>query len=231
MPPSKYERELRFIDTEVRRLDAQLRALADVMPAGPKEAGEKAQNALEIQDSIARLLKRKEEIEQSFKAAGMDLPDIDRSMNATVHNASGFEVHSPEEAETLARHIADASPEPEVRIQTADDISEEIKDIADELMSIEIKLMRAEIDGDESEMQKLRMMQSSLNARKTSLIQTAKEMRSEKPFAAEDADRKRLDALEADCRSLRTQISDVRSNLQDVKAQLELIIEALGLER
>lgn len=231
MPPSKYERELRFIDTEVRRLDAQLRALADVMPAGPKEAGEKAQKALEIQDSIARLLKRKEEIEQSFKAAGMDLPDIDRSMNATVHNASGFEVHSPEEAETLARHIADASPEPEVRIQTADDISEEIKDIADELMSVEIKLMRAEIDGDESEMQKLRMMQSSLNARKTSLIQTAKEMRSEKPVSADDADRKRLDALEADCRSLRTQISDVRSNLQDVKAQLELIIEALGLER
>lgn len=231
MPPSKYERELRFIDTEVRRLDAQLRALADVMPAGPKEAGEKAQKALEIQDSIARLLKRKEEIEQSFKAAGMDLPDIDRSMNATVHNASGFEVHSPEEAETLARHIADASPEPEVRIQTADDISEEIKDIADELMSVEIRLMRAEIDGDESEMQKLRMMQSSLNARKTSLIQTAKEMRAEKPAVPEDADRKRLDALEADCRSLRTQISDVRSNLQDVKAQLELIIEALGLER
>lgn len=231
MPPSKYERELRFIDTEVRRLDAQLRALADVMPAGPKEAGEKAQKALEIQDSIARLLKRKEEIEQSFKAAGMDLPDIDRSMNATVHNASGFEVHSPEEAETLARHIADASPEPEVRIQTADDISEEIKDIADELMSVEIRLMRAEIDGDESEMQKLRMMQSSLNARKNSLIQTAKEMRAEKPAVPEDADRKRLDALEADCRSLRTQISDVRSNLQDVKAQLELIIEALGLER
>ena len=93
MPPSKYERELRFIDTEVRRLEVQLQAIADVMPADPKEAGEKAQKALDIQDSIASLLRRKREIEQSFEAAGMDLPDIGRSMNATVHNASGFEVH------------------------------------------------------------------------------------------------------------------------------------------
>lgn len=231
MPPSKYERELRFIDTEVRRLEVQLQAIADVMPADPKEAGEKAQKALDIQDSIASLLRRKREIEQSFEAAGMDLPDIGRSMNATVHNASGFEVHSPEEAESLARRITDVSPEPEMRVQTADDISEEIKNIADELMSVEIRLMRAEIDGDESEMQKLRMMQSSLNARKASLIQTAKELRSEKPAVADDADRKRLDALEADCSSLRTQVSDVRSGLQDVKAQLELIIETLGLER
>lgn len=231
MPPSKYERELRFIDTEVRRMKAQLDALADVMPADPREAEEKAQTAMQLQSGIADLLRRKTEIEESFKEAGMDLPDIGRSMNATVHNASGFEVHSPEEAEMLAKHLADSAPAPEVRTETPDDITEEIKNIADELMSIEIKLMRAEIDGNESEMQKLRMMQSSLNARKASLIQAAKEMRTEKSAPAESVDLKRIESLESDCRSLRSQVSDMRSDLQDVKAQLELIIEALGLER
>ena len=75
------------------------------------------------------------------------------------------------------------------------------------------------------------MMQSSLNARKTSLVQAAKEMKTEKPAPVSDADRKRLESVEADCRALRSQIYDLRSDLQNVKAQLDLIIEALGLEQ
>ena len=95
MPSSKYERELRFIDNEVHRMRMQLDALAEAMPADPAEAQEKARTVTELQDKIAGFLGRKAEIEESFKAAGMELPDIGRSMNATVHNASGFEVHSP----------------------------------------------------------------------------------------------------------------------------------------
>lgn len=215
MPSSKYERELGFIDNEVRRMKMQLDALAEAMPADPTEAQEKARTVTELQDKIAGFLGRKAEIEESFKAAGMELPDIGRSMNATVHNASGFEVHSPEEAESLASAYTSSAPAPSVRTETPDDITAQIKDI----------------DGDEEEMQKLRMMQSSLNARKTSLVQAAKEMKTEKPAPVSDADRKRLESVEADCRALRSQIYDLRSDLQNVKAQLDLIIEALGLEQ
>lgn len=214
MPSSKYERELRFIDNEVHRMRMQLDALAEAMPADPAEAQEKARTVTELQDKIAGFLGRKAEIEESFKAAGMELPDIGRSMNATVHNASGFEVHSPEEAESLASAYTGSAPAPSVRTETPDDITAQIKDIADELMSIEI-----------------RMMQSSLNARKTSLVQAAKEMKTEKPAPVSDADQKRLESVEADCRALRSQIYDLRSDLQNVKAQLDLIIEALGLEQ
>lgn len=231
MPSSKYERELRFIDNEVRRMKMQLDALAEAMPADPAEAQEKARTVTELQDKIAGFLGRKAEIEDSFKAAGMELPDIGRSMNATVHNASGFEVHSHEEAESLASAYTGSAPAPSVRTETPDDITAQIKDIADELMSIEIRIMKADIDGDEAEMQKLRMMQSSLNARKTSLVQAAKEMKTEKPAPVSDADQKRLESVEADCRALRSQIYDLRSDLQNVKAQLDLIIEALGLEQ
>ena len=63
------------------------------------------------------------------------------------------------------------------------------------------------------------------------LVQAAKEMKTEKPAPVSDADRKRLESVEADCRALRSQIYDLRSDLQNVKAQLDLIIEALGLEQ
>lgn len=229
MPPSKYERELRFIDTEVARMSRKLKDMAEAIPDSPAEAAKKADEVLGIQDKIAAMLARKREIEDSFIQAGMELPDIGRSMNATVHNASGFEVRSSEEAESLAG----LSDKPAASPKTTD-IQSEIRSIGEELASIETKLMEAEIDGNDAEVDKLKMMSSSLRARRDALVQEAKQQKAEKPAPAPAADEetmKRIADLEADNRALRSQVSGVRSDVQDVKDQLRQIMAALGIDQ
>ena len=229
MPPSKYERELRFIDTEVARMSRKLKDMAEAIPDSPAEAAKKADEVLGIQDKIAAMLARKREIEDSFIQAGMELPDIGRSMNATVHNASGFEVRSSEEAESLAG----LSEKPAASPKTTD-VQSEIRSIGEELASIETKLMEAEIDGNDAEVEKLKMMSSSLRARRDALVQEAKQQKAEKPAPAPAADEetmKRIADLEADNRALRSQVSGVRSDVQDVKDQLRQIMAALGIDQ
>lgn len=229
MPPSKYERELRFIDTEVARMSRKLKDMAEAIPDSPAEAAKKADEVLGIQDKIAAMLARKREIEDSFIQAGMELPDIGRSMNATVHNASGFEVRSSEEAESLAG----LSDKPAASPKTTD-VQSEIRSIGEELASIETKLMEAEIDGNDAEVDKLKMMSSSLRARRDALVQEAKQQKAEKPAPAPAADEetmKRIADLEADNRALRSQVSGVRSDVQDVKDQLRQIMAALGIDQ
>ena len=227
VPASKYERELRFIDSEVARLNRGLKDLAERMPDSPSEAAKKADEVLGIQDKIATLIARKREIEDSFIRAGMDVPDIGRSMNATVHNAGGFEIHGTQEAET----VAGLKPS-QMSIQG---INEDIRSINAELASIEDRRVAAEIEGDSDEVQKLDMMASSLRSRRDSLIQSAREIRSapkeeERPSQVSGEDLERIAKLESETASLRSQVSDVRNGLQDVKEQLRQIMLALGIE-
>lgn len=226
MPASKYERELRFIDSEVARLNRGLKDLAERMPDSPSEAAKKADEVLGIQDKIATLIARKREIEDSFIRAGMDVPDIGRSMNATVHNAGGFEIHGTQEAET----VAGLKPTQ----MSIEGINEDIRSINAELASIEDRRVAAEIEGDTDEVQKLDMMASSLRSRRDSLIQSAREIRSspkeEKPSQVSGEDLERIAKLESETASLRSQVSDVRNGLQDVKEQLRQIMLALGIE-
>lgn len=230
MPSSKYDRELRFIDNEVGRLNRKLKSMVDAVPDTPSEAAKKADEILGVKEKISELVTRKREIEDAFIKAGLDVPNIDRSMNATVHNAGGFEIVSAEEAE------AKAFPASARCLETADDVSAEIKGVTDELMKIEVRIAQAEIDDDESEKQKLQMMASSLRERRETLIQTAKQMRAEKTDgpasgpAVDDKVNERIDALEADSRALRSQVSEVRNSLQDVKDQLRQILNALNIE-
>ena len=80
------------------------------------------------------------------------------------------------------------------------------------------------------------MMASSLRERRETLIQTAKQMRAEKADGpapgpvVDDKVNERIDALEADSRALRSQVSEVRNSLQDVKDQLRQILNALNIE-
>ncbi len=228
MPASKYERELRFIDTEVARLNRGLKDLAERMPDSPSEAAKKADEVLGIQEKIASLIQRKREIEDSFIKAGMDVPDITRSMNATVHNTGGFEIHSSGEAEVLAGLRTRQS-------ESIEGISDDIRSINEELASIENRRVAAEIEGDTEEVQKLDMMASSLRARRDTLISSAKEMRAaaaEAPApAADQRTTERIDALEAETHALRSQLSDVRNGVQDMKEQLRQIMTALGIDQ
>ena len=142
MPGSKYERELRFIQTETRRLGNQLSKLREMMPVDPIEAARKADEVLGIEAEIGRLLQRKKEIEESFIAAGMEVPSMDKDMNENVHQDSRPFVGDEDES----------SPAPQIKPEgTVEELTEEIESVTDELMGIEIKMLRADMNGDEDE--------------------------------------------------------------------------------
>ena len=94
MPGSKYERELRFIDTETARLNYLKTQIMESMPADPAEAAEKLKTVQEMEAQIAQYLDRKKVIEDSFVAAGLDVPNMHKSMNASVYNRVSDEFES-----------------------------------------------------------------------------------------------------------------------------------------
>ena len=70
MADDRYERELSFIESEVRHLKGELDRIREVMPVDPADALRKADEALGIESKIGALLQRKRQIEDSFIAAG-----------------------------------------------------------------------------------------------------------------------------------------------------------------
>ena len=209
MPGSKYERELRFIQTETQRLGRMLSNLREVMPIDPIEAAKKADEALGIEAEIGRLLQRKKEIEDSFIAAGMEVPSIDRDLNENVHQDS-----RPFTDDEPAKPVSAPEVRPEAGI---DELTEEIESVTDELMGIEIKMLRADMNGDEDEKQKLSMMASSLRSRRDSLVEAVKEIKAEQGRDAEPEPIDlsdiidRLQELESETRAMRSDIDNIRN--------------------
>ncbi len=73
---------------------------------------------------------------------------------------------------------------------------------------------------------------NALRDRREDLIHEMKEARAAPKEApkADDVTSKRLDALEADNRAIRSQLSGVRSDMMDIKEQLRELLRALGRE-
>ncbi len=236
MPGSKYERELRFIDTETIRLTAQLDALREDIPATPLDAEKKAVEIGLIEEQIAEYYGRRKEIEDSFIAAGLDVPCIERNLNANIYKEGGtYEGNSSITAAALYKQeqsIAQRDSEAAAPVVAASgDITAEIKSITDELMELEIRMLQAELAGDGDEKQKLTMAANALRSRRESLIE---EMKAGKvagaPAAVDEESKKRIDELEADVRGLRSQISMVRSDVGEMRDLLRQIKEALHID-
>lgn len=247
MPGSKYERELRFIDTETARLNYLKTQLMESMPADPAEAAEKLSKVQEMEEQIANYLERKKEIEDSFVSVGLDVPNIHKSMNASVYNriSDEFEAVPPTDSfsyssYSLFNKVASTSdsqrpvskPVPEVKpIADVDEIDLELNGIAQELIELEMKLMRAEVVDDQDEMAKIKAAINLLRERRDSLIQQVKElkMESEKPSQIMELE-KRIADLESDVKSLRSQISLIRSNTADIMEKVRQIAFHLNIE-
>lgn len=228
MPGSKYERELRFIDSEARRLGVEIQALREAVPDTPMEAEANAARILDAETRLAGLLQRRDEIERSFVEAGLDVPDVGRSMNVAVYKEGGAYEAAPPRDETPRAQV---KPEADLA-----QLSAEIESVTEELMGLEIKMLRADMDGDDEGKQKLQMMASSLRSRRDSLVEAVKRLKAEERAAEEPEAlgepselERRIEALEADNRALRRQVSDVRTDVGEVKESLRQIMRALGI--
>ncbi len=200
MADDRYERELSFIESEVRHLKGELDRIREVMPVDPADALRKADEALGIESKIGALLQRKRQIEDSFIAAGA---------GATHREAP-----------------AETAPAEDV-----DELTAEIESVTDELMGIEIKMLRADMNGDESEKQKLSMMASSLRSRRDTLVERVKELKAESQQTQGDDDlESRVLRLEEENRSLGRQVSELKSEISDLRGDLGLIMRRLGID-
>ena len=201
MTDDRFERELGFIESEVGRLRRELDRIRDVVPLDPLEAARMADEVLGIESKIGTLLSRKREIEDSFIAAGNRSADIKE--RAVVRPAEDI-----------------------------DELTEEIESVTDELMGIEIKMLRADMNNDESEKQKLSMMASSLRSRRDTLVGRVKELKAESdegPDASDDLTT-RMQRLEEENRTLSRQVSELRSEISDLRGDLGLIMSRLGID-
>lgn len=200
MADDRYERELSFIESEVRHLKGELDRIREVMPVDPTDALRKADEALGIESKIGALLQRKRQIEDSFIAAGAGA------------------AHRDAPAETAPA-------------EDVDELTAEIESVTDELMGIEIKMLRADMNGDESEKQKLSMMASSLRSRRDTLVERVKELKAESQQTQGDDDlESRVLRLEEENRSLGRQVSELKSEISDLRGDLGLIMRRLGID-
>lgn len=200
MADDKYERELSFIESEVRHLKGELDRIREIMPVDPADALRKADEALGIESKIGALLQRKRQIEDSFIAAGAGA------------------AHRDAPAETAPA-------------EDVDELTAEIESVTDELMGIEIKMLRADMNGDESEKQKLSMMASSLRSRRDTLVERVKELKAESQQTQGDDDlESRVLRLEEENRSLGRQVSELKSEISDLRGDLGLIMRRLGID-
>lgn len=200
MADDRYERELSFIESEVRHLKGELDRIREVMPVDPADALRKADEALGIESKIGALLQRKRQIEDSFIAAGAGA------------------AHRDAPAETAPA-------------EDVDELTAEIESVTDELMGIEIKMLRADMNGDESEKQKLSMMASSLRSRRDTLVERVKELKAESQQTQGDDDlASRVLRLEEENRSLGRQVSELKSEISDLRGDLGLIMRHLGID-
>ena len=201
MTDDRFERELGFIESEVGRLRRELDRIRDVVPLDPLEAARKADEVLGIESKIGTLLSRKREIEDSFIAAGNRSADIKE--RAVVRPAEDI-----------------------------DELTEEIESVTDELMGIEVKMLRADMNGDEDEKQKLSLMASSLRSRRDTLVGRVKELKAESDEGPDVSDdlTARMQRLEEENRTLSRQVSELRSEISDLRGDLGLIMSRLGID-
>ena len=228
MASSKYDRELRFIDTECRRLKNELDDLRELMPQTPLDAEKKAVDMGLLEERMGELLMRKKEIEDSFIAAGLEVPNIHNDLNANGCRDSASYDDGEKAPVAFVGAVPESVPEP---VSGLDALSAQVASITDELMQIEIKMLQAELADDESEKQKLEMSRNALRSRRDDLVAEIKAMKSAPAPEVQKTDSEidgRISALEADNRAIRSQISMVRSDVSEIKDQLRQILEALN---
>lgn len=216
MPPSKYDRELRFIDTETKRLASLLEADRNSMPSDPEAARHKAERIAEMEERMAYLLKRRSEILECYKEAGMTPPYIERSLNATVYRDGVSYMPDEGSLNTADPRLGDSAK------SSIDELNAEIRNISKELAETEEKMLQADIDGDESQTVKLALIISSLRSRRESLVNRIKDLKANPELLQESidgptGDNLRIKQLQEENACLRNQVDALTAELKEIR--------------
>ena len=193
----------------------------------------------ECKSRVEQYITRKKEIEDSYIEAGLELPLATRNMNASVYrNGSQFEPTTNEYksaviAESRSNPKAYASSGGDFEGMGEGDLKKELSNTMEKLSALDRAIAEAEIQGNGGEVSRLREESVVQRARADDLIQKIKASNApkEEPAAAQPVnDRSEdIDRLEKDVRSLRSQMSIVRGDLEEVKESLRRILDRLHM--
>ena len=208
MADDRYERELSFIESEVRHLKGELDRIREVMPVDPADALRKADEVLGIESKIGALLQRKRQIEDSFIAAGA----------GATHRDAPAETAPAEDVDELTAEIESVTDELmgiEIKMLRADMNGDEEEKQKLSMMASSLRSRRDTL------VERVKELKAEAESAKSAPEAVA--------TAGNPDYYRRLDAIESESRVLRSQIADVRSDVIDMKESLRQIMNALGI--
>ena len=230
MVGSKYEREIRFIGKEVVRLSS----LIDEIKAGNGSGDPEKDKAdiAELEAKIAQYSARRKEIEDSFIAAGLELPLESRNLNASVYrNGSSFE---PTDSSYSLAAMIEAEANSKAYVSSGIDLSDDPADLthrmnllSDQINAIERASMEAELNEDMGEKVRLDEEAAKLRAQRSDIFQKIKSLKS---ADTGKQDVSRMDRLESETAALKAQMSAMRQDIGDLKVLLANIADRLGVD-
>ena len=105
MISDRFERELEFIESETKRMGAELQRLREIMPVDPVDAARRAEEVIGLESKMGALIRRKREIEDSLMAAATtqrsreaearpaaDVDELTREIESVTDELMGIEI-------------------------------------------------------------------------------------------------------------------------------------------
>lgn len=190
----------------------------------------------ECRRRIDQYAARKKEIEDSYIEAGLELPLASRNLNASVYrNGSQFEPTNNDYRRVV---MAEAGPNPAAYAPSGDyegmsgtELKNELSVTMERLSAADRAMVDAEIRADGGEVSRLKEETVILRARADDLVRKIREINAPRaepapsPGRSEDVER-----LERDIASLRSQMSMVRGDLEDVKESVRALLRRFSMD-
>ena len=230
MPGSKYEREIRFIGKEVVRLSCLIEDIKSGNGSGDPAKDEA--DIAEMEAKIAQYRARRKEIEDSYIAAGLELPLESRNLNASVYrNGSSFEpTDNNYRLNVMVETEANRSAYESSGIDLSDDPAEltrQMNLLSDRINAIERASMEAELNEEMGEKIRLDEEANRLRAQRADVFQKIKALKSAEAVREEPS---RIEKVESETAALKAQVSSLRQDVGELKAILSAIADRMGID-
>ena len=206
MISDRFERELEFIESETKRMGAELQRLREIMPVDPVDAARRAEEVIGLESKMGALIRRKREIEDSLMAA------------ATSQRSREAEVRPVADVDELTSEIESVTDELmgiEIKMLRADMNGDEEEKQKLSMMASSLRSRRDTLVERVKELKAEAAAPAPVEAQPASMDLSEYE--------------RRFESVESETRVLRSQIADVRSDVIDMKESLRQIMNALGI--
>ena len=185
---------------------------------------------------------RRKEIEDSFVECGLEVPLVSRDLNATVNPVGpsfepvGRDYRMRIEDEATSR-MGSSKPQPSSQENygpsDSDDpavLKEDLKRMQVRISELDEAIVEAAIADDFDRKNKLEKESRDLRIQREKTIMKIKNLEVPQQKAFNDGYVERIESLEADVRGLRSQISMVRGDINDLKDMVESIMRSLQMD-